>query len=243
MAILRLLAQNNFITFNKDVAKIVGIDAAILFGELCSLECMYGEEFFYDQTKLAEDTCLTEYRLRNALKVLKEEGVVNVAKKGVPAKNYYSLNEYKFMDMLESLDVHQSSSAKFDSTVPIKITGTCTPKSDTTNNNKENNKENKKEIIDIKPTAKKKRYGEYQNVLLTDQQYIDLQEDFPLDYDERIDRLDCYLEEHPRKHYANHLLTMRKWAKKDGVLPVSAQKKKAENDYSEAEAFFDELGV
>lgn len=111
------------------------------------------------------------------------------------------------------------------------------------NTNIQNTKEQNTENKNIKPIEKKKLYGEYKNVRLTDSQYIDLQEDFPLDYDDWIDRLDNYLEEHPRKHYANHLQTIRKWAKKAGVARASAQKKKIENDYSEAEAFFDELGV
>lgn len=111
------------------------------------------------------------------------------------------------------------------------------------NTNIQNTKEQNTENKNIKPIEKKKLYGEYKNVRLTDSQYIDLQEDFPLDYDDWIDRLDNYLEEHPRKHYANHLQTIRKWANKAGVARASVQKKKIENDYSEAEAFFDELGV
>lgn len=111
------------------------------------------------------------------------------------------------------------------------------------NTNIQNTKEQNTENKNIKPIEKKKLYGEYKNVRLTDSQYIDLQEDFPLDYDDWIDKLDNYLEEHPRKHYANHLQTIRKWASKAGVARASVQKKKIENDYSEAEAFFDELGV
>lgn len=110
------------------------------------------------------------------------------------------------------------------------------------NTNIQNTEKQKTENIYI-ANEKKKRHGEYGNVLLTDKQYVDLQEDFPLDYDDRIERLDIYLEKHPRKHYANHLLTMREWAKRDGVLPMSARRLKTENDYSEAEAFFDGLEV
>lgn len=243
MSVLHLLAQNNYITYNKHIAKIVGVDAAVLLGELCSLECMYGDDFFCDQKRLMEDTSLSEYRIRNATRKLIDTGFVFVEKKGIPATNHYTVSEYRLLKLLEFSDYHQTSSVKFDTTGVLKIDTTGGTKFDTTINNKENNKENKKEIINNKANEKKKRYGEYGNVLLTDKQYVDLQEDFPLDYDEWIGKLDRYLEQHPKKAYKNHLLTIRTWAKKEGKYIFPEQRKKTENDYSEAEAFFDGLEV
>lgn len=113
MRIVSLLANNGFITYNKQIAKIVGVDEAILLGELCGLQTVYGDNFFYDQSKLVDDTCLTKYRLINALKVLKEKNILSVVKKGIPCKNYYSVNE----DVLsELLDLRKTSSIKFDTT-------------------------------------------------------------------------------------------------------------------------------
>ena len=67
-------------------------------------------------------------------------------------------------------------------------------------------KEIKKEI--------RHKYGEYQHVLLSDADMAKLKEQFP-DYERRIKTLDEYLENNPRKHYANHYLTIRNWARKD----------------------------
>jgi hypothetical protein len=60
----------------------------------------------------------------------------------------------------------------------------------------------------------KHRYGNFQHVFLTDDEYARLQDDFQ-DLPVRIQRLDDYLENNPSKHYANHNLTIRNWAKKD----------------------------
>lgn len=113
MGILQLLAKENYITYHKGLAKKLGVDEAILFGEMCSLTNVYGDEFFCDQETLMEETCLTEYRVRNAVKTLQEVGLLKVERKGMPAKNYYTLNEDVLIDML---DLHRTSCAKFDTT-------------------------------------------------------------------------------------------------------------------------------
>lgn len=63
-----------------------------------------------------------------------------------------------------------------------------------------------------KPTRHK--YGFYKNVLLTDEDYDKLMEEFPHDYTERIERLSAYMASHG-KSYKNHLATIRNWARKD----------------------------
>lgn len=60
----------------------------------------------------------------------------------------------------------------------------------------------------------KHKYGEYQNVLLSDKEYETLKTDFPNDYEQRIERLSEYIECHGKK-YKNHLAVIRSWARKD----------------------------
>ena len=68
-----------------------------------------------------------------------------------------------------------------------------------------------------KPT--KHKHGLYNNVLLTDEEYSKLQEEFPHDYTERIDRLSEYIESKGAK-YKSHMATIRAWARKDKPKPV-----------------------
>ena len=65
-----------------------------------------------------------------------------------------------------------------------------------------------------KPTRHK--YGLYENVLLTDEDYQKLKEEFPHDYTERIERLSEYIASTGKK-YKNHLATIRNWARNDVV--------------------------
>lgn len=58
------------------------------------------------------------------------------------------------------------------------------------------------------------QYGEYKNVLLTDDELEKLKAEFPSDWQERIERLSCYIASKGTK-YKNHLATIRNWARKD----------------------------
>ena len=63
----------------------------------------------------------------------------------------------------------------------------------------------------VKPVRHK--YGEYKNVLLTDEDLEKLKAEFS-DWEARIERLSSYIAQ-SGKSYKNHLATIRNWAKKD----------------------------
>ena len=89
---------------------------------------------------------------------------------------------------------------------------------------KEIEKEIEKELDkDIEKETKKKnpprhKYGEYKNVLLNDEQLEKLKEEFPNDWEQRIDRVSEYCEL-SGKTYKNYLATIRAWARKDKQTP------------------------
>ena len=72
-----------------------------------------------------------------------------------------------------------------------------------------------------KPTRHK--YGLYENVLFTDEEYEKLVAEFPHDYRERIERLSEYIASKGAK-YKSHLATIRAWAKKDTVQKPASRK-------------------
>ena len=89
-----------------------------------------------------------------------------------------------------------------------------------TRSEKENEKENEIEIENecLKKRAKQK-YGQYHNVLLTDEEYAALKSEFA-DVDERIERLSEYIASKGVK-YKSHIATIRAWARKDGATKQS----------------------
>lgn len=62
------------------------------------------------------------------------------------------------------------------------------------------------------------RYGQYQNVFLSDGDMEKLRQEFPADWQSRLERLSEYMAS-TGKSYRNHLATIRSWAKKDAAEP------------------------
>ena len=102
------------------------------------------------------------------------------------------------------------------------VTQTVTKNNESKSIEKETDKEKEREeeieFIPAPPTPSPKptrhKYGMYKNVLLSDEDYQKLQEEFPHDYSERIDRLSEYIAS-TGKSYKNHLATIRAWSRKE----------------------------
>ena len=100
-----------------------------------------------------------------------------------------------------------------------KVHGASTPK-------KEKDRSENKERESLR------RFGEFQNVFLSEGELASLQSDFPNRYVEYIDRLSVYMASNGR-HYANHYATMRKWLNED--IRSGDTKNYTAEDYSEGE--------
>lgn len=153
MKILKLLSSNGFISCNKAIARQIGLIEAVLLGELCSVADMFGgEEFYFTQDKITNDTTLSEYQITTSLKKLKEFGIISVQKKGLPCKNYYTINEDKIIELVEkqetsalkikaqvpentaNCEFRKTSSQKIKALVPEKLDHQCQKNSPTFNN-------------------------------------------------------------------------------------------------------------
>ena len=63
-------------------------------------------------------------------------------------------------------------------------------------------------------TPSAERYGEFQNVILTDEEHQKLVDRFPMDYQDRIEALSQYMKQ-KGKRYKSHYATILAWARKD----------------------------
>lgn len=146
MSVLQLLASENFITYNKVVAKKFGVNVAILLGALCSYQSAFqDEEFYKEQDKISDDTCLSKYEIQQALKVLQDNEIVKVEKKGLPAKNYYFIFDYKLLKLFST------SGQNFRPLEVEKLDDYIYNKNniDNNNNKKDNKKNYKNEILTV----------------------------------------------------------------------------------------------
>lgn len=98
------------------------------------------------------------------------------------------------------------------------------------NKTKQKIKENKKE------KNEKKKYGEFGNVLLSDDEHIKLQNMFPKDYESRIQSLDDYIQSKGKK-YKDFVSTLRAWARKEGYVFPTEQKQYKEVTITEDEYY------
>ena len=76
------------------------------------------------------------------------------------------------------------------------------------------------------------KYGEYKNVLLSDDDLSKLKTEFPLDWEARIENLSSYIES-TGKSYKNHLATIRIWARKETAKPQAQKTTSGGNVFAE----------
>ena len=140
--IISLLASDNYIIFNKEIAKEYGIEVAIIIGELASEYKYYQknnqliEEYFYSTIENVENnTTLSRYQQDKALNKLKELNLIDVKVKGIPPKRYVKFNLQIFTNQFaKNLQIKMQKTNKLN----------C--KKLTTNNNNINNNNNNNNI-------------------------------------------------------------------------------------------------
>ena len=92
---------------------------------------------------------------------------------------------------------------------------------------------NDKEKINKKEKPQKHKYGQYQNVLLSDDELEKLKTEFPVDWEERIERVSEYCAS-KGKTYKDYLATIRSWARKDRPRIVPVQKNDVQSGLAQA---------
>ncbi len=96
-----LLRNDGFIIYNKNLARNIGVNEAILYSELLSRWNYFKQRgqltedgFFFNTIKdLEEGTALSEYQQRRALNSLRDKGLIEIEVRGIPAKRYFRIVE------------------------------------------------------------------------------------------------------------------------------------------------------
>lgn len=89
----------------------------------------------------------------------------------------------------------------------------------------------------ISKKSPRHKHGEYQNVLLSDDDLDKLKTEFPSDWDQRIQRLSEYMAS-SGKSYKNHLATIRNWARRDKPAAKAAAKPAGGEDMTDLDKYF-----
>ncbi|EGO9937016.1 MULTISPECIES: helix-turn-helix domain-containing protein [Enterococcus] len=176
----------------------------LLYGEITALcnergFCWAGNEYFADLYGVNKETIsrwvsdLIKFGYLNR-EIIYKEGTNQIINR------YLRINQYPIDE-------------KRNTPIDEKVKDNNTSFNNTFNNTKEY-------IRELPPSNKSKakpirhKYGEYKNVLLSEDQMEKLKTEFPNDYQERIERLSEYCES-SGKTYKNYLATIRSWARKE----------------------------
>ena len=130
-----LLSSSAFLIVNKKLAKHVGLKGAVLLADLISKEeyfianGMTDGWFFNTEANIEKDTTLNPYQQRKCLKTLKTLGVIETKRKGIPAKQYFKINEANLLKIISCL--------KNEQLVLSKLNNLSVKNETTINNNKE----------------------------------------------------------------------------------------------------------
>ena len=103
-----LLSSSAFLVVNKTLAKNIGLKETILLADLISKEEYFINNgmtdgwFFNTEANIQKDTTLTPYQQRNALKSLKNNQIIETIRKGIPAKQFFKINEEQVIKFLNN---------------------------------------------------------------------------------------------------------------------------------------------
>jgi DNA-binding PadR family transcriptional regulator len=115
MNLLSILGGNAFVMFNKDIAREVSVNAAIIFGQLCSsyesfkskemITKKNGKEYFYLTSEtIEEETALTYKQQLKAIKDLEEAGYIETVLMGQRRRKYFHITDEIFEQFQVSSD-------------------------------------------------------------------------------------------------------------------------------------------
>ena len=109
----KLLSSTAFLVVNKSLARSIGLKETILLADLISKEEYFDNIqdgwFFNTEANIQQDTTLTPYQQRNALKTLKKYRIIETKRKGIPAKQYFKINEEQVVKFLNNKSCSNST--------------------------------------------------------------------------------------------------------------------------------------
>lgn len=156
MILASLLSSSKYIIVNKDLIKMLGLNEAVILGELCS-EYTYWEStnqldsngyFYSTRENIESNTGINAHFQRIAMKNLEDKGILLSKKMGIPCKKYYKLNEDAVIKVLQDAKIIDKSPVVHEVNDKVKTEETSSDTNNeiqevqviNTNNNNINNK-------------------------------------------------------------------------------------------------------
>jgi DNA-binding Lrp family transcriptional regulator len=112
----RTIGKTSYWSLNKQMVKSIGLESTLILQHIIDLqEAFKKDEIFQSQPDMSNELGISEYAVKNKIAELNKLGYINVVKKGVPCKNYYSTNDDKIIGILvNGLDHTKSTDLPVD---------------------------------------------------------------------------------------------------------------------------------
>lgn len=181
----------------KDVFLHILMVAAYKPGQYRGYDIQPGQAII-GRKKMAGELGFSEQQVRTALKKLESTGEISI----------FSTNKFSIITV-ENWGFYQGDEKESNQ--------------QSTNNQPTNNQQitnNQPHLKNVKNVKKEKNIyirpalGEFENVLITEEELEKLKERFPYDWEDKIERLSEYMSS-KGKRYKSHYATILTWAKKD----------------------------
>jgi len=120
-----LLSSSAFLVLNKELARQIGLKESVLLADLISKEeyfianGMTDGWFFNTEANIEQDTTLTPFQQRKCLKTLKKHQIVETKRRGVPAKQYFKINEQLVVKFLNNLSLRKCTTINKNKVITI----------------------------------------------------------------------------------------------------------------------------
>jgi hypothetical protein len=120
-----LLSSSAFLVVNKSLAKQIGLKETVLLADLISKEeyfianGMTDGWFFNTEANIEADTTLTPFQQRKCLKALRKYGIIETKRKGIPAKQFFKINEEVVVKFLNNLSATNFTSINKNKVITI----------------------------------------------------------------------------------------------------------------------------
>lgn len=120
-----LLSSSAFIVLNKELARQVGLKEAVLLADLISKEDYFISKgmtdgwFFNTEANIEADTTLNSYHQRKCLKTLRKLKIIETKRMGIPAKQYFKINELQVLQILNNLSDKKSTTINKNKEIKI----------------------------------------------------------------------------------------------------------------------------
>ena len=101
MKLNSVLSQSAFWIINKKMYRKIGLEPTLLLQHFYDLESnVFNGEFFQQQDRIREEFGWSRSKVENCITILVGSGFLNVTPKGLPRKNYYSLDHVNIANFL-----------------------------------------------------------------------------------------------------------------------------------------------